>query len=478
MTPLLLDRGRHQDSIGFHKIHPIMDTPKPKSVKKNPYIGTRDFFPEDMRLRQWMFAIQRQVCTSYGYEEYSSPLLESLDLYLAKSSQEIVNEQMYQFEDRSGRDLAIRPEMTPTLARMISKRRREMPLPIRWFSIANFMRYERPGHGRLREFFQLNVDLLGVAGAAANVEMVRLILALLQAYGAQPDQFVIRYSDRRLLGSYLDISLDHRSNGEDLQRISRVIDKRNKLTKADFDALLKENCSSSKQEQQIKQFFTIQKEDLKVLGETGKIDRQAAQELAEFELILGQGSGHNPNLIFDPSLMRGFDYYTGFIFEVYDCHPQNSNRALLGGGRYDRLLDLFDSKVEPMPAVGFGMGDVGLENFLIQHALVPSHLQASQGVFIVLMSEELRNECEKLSEELRNQGVPIVEQMLYPTRKLGQQFSLAQKKGRRFVIVIGTEELSNQEVTIKDLDSGSQEKILRNNIANYIKEKRKVSSLT
>ena len=293
-------------------------------IKKKPYIGTRDFFPNAMRLRQWMFDMQRRVCVSYGYQEYSSPLLEPLELYLAKTSQEIVNEQAYRFQDRGERDMVIRPEMTPSLARMVSQCRRETPLPIRWFSIANFMRYERPGHGRLREFFQLNVDLLGLAGAAANAEILRLVRDLFRAYGAKLDQFVIRYSDRRLLASYL--GLDERS--EELQKISRFIDKRNKLKKEEFAALLKENCSSPEQERQIQQFFQIKKEDLKELGEKNKIHSGAAKELVELEALLGQA---DKGLVFDPSLMRGFDYYTGFIFEAYDRHPQNA-RALLGGG--------------------------------------------------------------------------------------------------------------------------------------------------
>ena len=431
----------------------------PKLSRKS-YIGTRDFFPPEMRLQRWLFETQRKVCRSYGYEEYSAPLLESLELYRAKSSEEILNEQVYSFSDRGGRELAIRPEMTPGLARMISLCQRELPKPVRWFSIANFMRYERPGHGRLREFFQLNVDLLGSPGPPGNAEILSLAVDILTAYGAQPGQFQIRYSDRRLLESYLNIKEAAR-----LRSISRVIDKRAKLSPTEFDKLLEENCSGAEEIARLKKFLSLSKAELRELGLSNQIDKQALTELGELEAIL-QKQAYKEAMLFDPTLVRGFDYYTGFIFEIYDCNPRN-HRALLGGGRYDRLLELLGA--EAMPAVGFGMGDVTLEHFLRDHGHIPQELEAPQGVFLVLMKEELRADCLRLAQELRSQGIPV-EQALEPTRKLGRQFEIAQKKRRRFAAILGEEELEKGSVSVKDLSSGKQEQIPRKELGAYFKK--------
>ena len=447
-----------------------MPTSPKKSSKfsAKSYIGTRDFFPQEMRLQRWLFETQRSLCRSYGYEEYASPLLESMDLYRSKSSEEIVNEQVYSFTDRGRRELAIRPEMTPSLARMISSRQRELPRPVRWFSIANFMRYERPGHGRLREFFQLNVDLLGASGASGNAEILSLAADILTAYGAKTDEFQIRYNDRRLLESYLNIEENKDSL---IRRISRVIDKRAKLSATEFDKLLEESFFDLGKEKErlkkrLKKFLSLSKKDMEELGRSKKIDAQALGELSELESIL-RNSSCKDALCFDPGLVRGFDYYTGFVFEIYDCDPKNS-RSILGGGRYDGLLELLG--VEPMPAVGFGLGDVTLEHFLRTHGHIPKELEASEtGLFLVLMSEELKEECFLLAQELRSQGI-AVEQALEPTRKLGRQFEIAQKKGRRFALILGEEELARGVVSVKNLSDGKQEKIARKNVGDYFKK--------
>ena len=436
-------------------------------LSRRSYIGTRDLFPPEMRLQRWLFETQRGLCHRYGYEEYAAPLLESLDLYRAKSSEEIVKEQLYSFLDRGERELAIRPEMTPSLARMVSLRQRELPRPIRWFSIANFMRYERPGHGRLREFFQLNVDLLGTPGAPGNAEVLSLAADILAAYGAQPGQFQIRYSDRRLLESYLGIK-----DPEHLRSISRIIDKRAKLSPAEFDKLLEESYSVSagnnktKEIERLKKFLSLSnRRELEELGSAGQVDPKALAELTELESLL-KGQSYKDALLFDPTLVRGFDYYTGFIFEIYDSNPKN-RRSLLGGGRYDRLLELLG--VDPMPAVGFGMGDVTLEQFLRTHGLIPPELEAAQGVFLVLMQAELREECFRLGQELRSQGIPV-EQALDPSPKLGRQFEIAQKKGRRFAAILGSEELEKGSVSVKDLSSGKQEEVPRKQLGAYFKK--------
>ena len=440
---------------------------------KQSYKGTRDFFPEETRFRNYLFEIQRNICKLYGYKEYAAPLLELVDLYRNKSSSEIVNEQIYSFEDRGGREVAIRPEMTPSLARMIKIRQRELSKPIRWFSIANFMRYERPGHGRLREFFQLNVDLFGSSGVSANAEVLSLAIDILLAYGAKPKEFIIRYSDRRLLYSYLNQgklaevkNLDDPKKTEHLRQISRVLDKRDKLSPTEFENMLKEHCSNSKEMEQVQSFFSLSKADIQSLAsKKGQIDPTATAELFELENILGE-QFPNHSFIFDPSLSRGFDYYTSFIFEIYDSDPKNK-RSLFGGGRYDHLLEVFGGTA--MPAVGFGLGDLTLENFLRSHNHIPNHINEAKGIFLALHNDNLKKDCRHLAQNLRRAGIPV-EQSLESSSKFGRQFEIAQKKNMRFVIILGEEELSKKIIKVKDLLSGKQEAVPHKDIINYFKK--------
>ncbi len=416
------------------------------ALSTKPYIGSRDFFPEDMRFRNWMFDVQRRTAQSYGYLEYGAPILEPLDLYRAKSSEEIVSEQLYRFVDRGEREVAIRPELTPTLARMVASRLQEEPRPVRWFNIGNFMRYERPGRGRLREFFQLNVDLLGSANAAADAEVLTLGADILRAYGANESQFQIRYSDRRLLDSYFKTAAP-----EKRRSLGRLIDKRDKTPPAEFQALLEAECDDPALVKRVYQLFELKLADLAGLASAGEIDPAAAEFLLGLDRDLAR-LGYADCAAFDPTIMRGFDYYTGFIFEIYDLHPEN-NRALFGGGRYDRLLGLFGK--EEIPAVGFGMGDVTLENFLRVHDLVPPALHGRQGVFVALMSEEVRSAASELARDLRAAGLTC-EMALEPAKKIGKQFELADRKGRRYVALLGPDEVARGVLRVKDLESGEQ----------------------
>ncbi|MCB1321599.1 MAG: histidine--tRNA ligase, partial [Leptospiraceae bacterium] len=388
------------------------------ALSTKPYIGSRDFFPDDMNFRNWMFGVQRDWCRLYGYQEYAAPLIEPIELYRAKSSEEIVNEQVYRFIDRGEREVAIRPELTPTLARMAAQRLQDIPRPLRWFNVGNFMRYERPGRGRLREFYQLNVDLLGSNSAMADAEVLMLAVDILRAYGAGPEQFLVRYSDRRLLESYFsELSSDA------LRKVSRAIDKREKIKPEEFEQLLSEACPDTALRSRVPGFLELTVDDLQNAAEQGELDPEAAERIRGIRDIL-QSRGYADELRFDPGIVRGFDYYTGFIFEIYDLHPEN-NRALFGGGRYDRLVGLFGK--EDIPAVGFGMGDVTLENFIRTHNLVPAALQASEGVYLTLMSDELKDATLQLAMELRAAGIEC-EAALEPTKKFGKQFELADRK--------------------------------------------------
>ncbi len=430
------------------------------AVSVKPYIGSRDFYPDSITFRNWMFGVQAEVCRRYGYEEYAAPLLEPLDLYRAKSSEEIVSDQLYRFTDRGEREVAIRPELTPTLARMVAARLQELPRPIRWFNIGNFMRYERPGRGRLREFFQLNVDMLGPDNAAADAEILMLALDILSGYRADASMFEVRYSDRRLLEAFFE-----GYDSEKVRAISRIIDKRDKIKAEEFQGLLANEFQGTPDDAsagiaKVEELLALTNDELaQRAGDSGGFGEVAAR-LADFRAFM-DGQGYGDALRFDPSIVRGFDYYTGFIFEIYDRDPEN-NRALFGGGRYNKLVGLFGKN--EIPAVGFGMGDVTLENFIRSHDLTPAALGEPAGVFVALMADELLPETAKLAGELRKAGVDV-ELSLEVTKKFGKQFELAEKKSRRFVLILGESELANGLVRVKDLKSGEQDDVPRADVA-------------
>ena len=427
------------------------------AVSTKPSLGTRDFFPEDTSFRNWMFGVQRDVCRRFAYEEYAAPIVEPLELYLAKSSEEIVSEQMYRFKDRGDRDVAIRPELTPSLARMVASRAQSLPRPIRWFNIGNFMRYERPGRGRLREFYQLNVDLLGSEHAAADVEILMLALDVLRGYGAGPEHFEVRFSDRRLLGA----AFPGRSP-EALRALSRLVDRRDKMKAEEFENLLDAELRGPEERSELEDLFNWSIDDL--AGRSAGLD-SVAESLGFIQSQL-KTHGYQDSVRFDPGIVRGFDYYTGFVFEIYDRDPEN-RRALFGGGRYDRLVGLFGK--EDMPAVGFGMGDVTLENFIRTHDLVPKDLAQPEGIFLALMSDDLREASMRVGLQLRAAGLSA-EFSLEATRKFGRQLELASKKNRRFVVILGESELAAGQVTVKDLVGGKQETLPGDNLIAYLKE--------
>ena len=345
---------------------------KINKISLNPYIGTRDFYPDEFKIRNWFFNKIKNICELYGYEEYGTPLLEPLELYLSKTSDEIVNEQIYSFNDRSDRKVAIRPEMTPSLARIVAKKQRELIYPLRLFSLGNFMRYERPGHGRLREFYQLNVDLLGVQNILSNAEIAIIAIDILRTFGANENHFKFIFSDRRLLGSYLKTD-----DLEYLRKLSRIIDKKDKLSSKDFEEQLSQNVKNKNELKDILLLFELSLNDIINLGKQNKIDEVITSELEQF-IKLMEERNFLKYIEFGPTLMRGFDYYTDFIFEIYDKNPENK-RALFGGGAYNNLLKLYSGN--ELSAIGFGMGDLTLQNFLETHNLIDINLNKPQGIF-------------------------------------------------------------------------------------------------
>lgn len=440
------------------------------AAKFRSYPGTRDFYPREMQFRNWMFHIQRRVCELHGYVEYQAPILESTDLYRAKSSEEIVNEQLYTFLDRGDREVSVRPEMTPTLARMAVDRPAAEVLPLRWFSIGNFMRYERPGRGRLREFYQLNVDLLGPKGPAADAEIVTIAVDLMKGYGADETMFVVRASDRRLLDLWL-----HIEDREQLRRIGRLIDKKDKIGEDAFAGELAKECDDPVLEARVHAFLALDNTSLErepadlarasgLAGEDAAALVEVFAHLRELRRLL-HATGADKSFVFDPAIVRGFDYYTGLVFEIYDMNPEN-RRAIFGGGRYDRLLGQFGK--EEVPAIGFGMGDVTLEHFIDGHGLraIPDLIP---GAYLTLMNDSLVAENAALAAELRARGIRV-ECSMESTKKFGRQLELAEKKGFDFALISGEDELAAGIVSVKNLKTGEQSKVPSKDLADFLRK--------
>ncbi|MCT8334420.1 histidine--tRNA ligase [Leptospira sp. 85282-16] len=418
---------------------------KEQKLTTENYKGTRDFYPEDMRLRNYLFSVMKDVVRSYGYEEYDGPMVESLDLYRAKTGEEIVGKQIYNFIDKGDREVAIRPEMTPTVARMVAKKLRDLPRPIRWFSIPNLWRYEQPGHGRLREHWQLNVDMFGVTSQRAELEILSLACDILFAFGAPRNSFKVTISHRSLLDEFLLDGLKVSAN--QAHEVSKILDKKNKITEEEYTNLVSKTIPNDPTAvSKINLFLAATTESLDQIPGIKEETRNTIQTLfGDLKTI-----GLEDIVIFDPSVVRGFDYYTGFIFEIFDTSPQNK-RSLYGGGRYDNLIGLFSN--EELSGIGFGLGDVTLQNFLTAHNLLPKFDNDST-VYIPLLDESSFSENHNFAKELRKEK--IATEVSLVSQKMGKQLSYAEKKGYRWILLRGEDEIKAGTVTLKDMASRNQ----------------------
>ncbi|MCL2451486.1 histidine--tRNA ligase [Candidatus Saccharibacteria bacterium] len=408
------------------------------------YKGARDIYPEDMRLRRYIFDTWARVVERFGYEKYDAPLLEPLEIYTAKSGEEIVNDQTYTFVDRGERKVTIRPEMTPSIARMVAARRQEIALPARLYSIANFMRYERPQKGREREFWQLNVDLFGASGIAADIEMIAIADAILREFGADESMFTIRLNDRRLtdyiMREYLGLD-----EGQAAAMI-KLLDRRNKMPKEAFDEAAQEIFARTELAKLEKLNQLLQAPSLQEMP--AEIRQSGLTK--DLEELLGQLESRGVTAQFDPRLMRGFDYYTGIVFEVFDRNPEN-NRAMFGGGRYDGLVGLFG--VEDLPVVGFAPGETTTIEFLRAWNLVPELKPATDLVLIPLGNVDVQSVVDELRAAKINVAVDFTD------RKIDKKIRTAVKSGVSYVLFIGEDELAEQKYTLKNLATGEQENL-------------------
>jgi histidyl-tRNA synthetase len=417
------------------------------SLSTQPYKGTRDYYPEQKRLQNYIFNTWRTVVERFGYEEYGAPILEPLEIYAAKSGQELVNDQTYVFTDRGDRTVAIRPEMTPTISRMIAGRRQEMAYPARLYSIANFMRYERPQRGREREFWQLNVDLFGVDGIAADVEIITIADTILKAFGATDSDYVIRVNNRNFIHFMMAqyFGLDIVASGQ----LTKLFDRRGKITEQDFEeqATLILGDAAEDQLPNIKQIL-----DAKSIDQLPE-ELQASTSLDEIKAVFASLEKQGvTSAVFDATLMRGLDYYTGTVFEAFDTHPDN-NRSLFGGGRYDGLVGMFGA--EPLSAVGMAPGNTMIENFLAVHDLLPED-HSRTDVYIAVAGEALDG-ARTVASQLRSQGIKV--EVDISGRKLDKQIKTAVKKKISRVLFVGDQELAEEVFTLKNLSTETEEKL-------------------
>lgn len=414
---------------------------KNMSLSTQPYKGARDFYPEEMRLRKYIFDTIRRVVESFGYHEYDAPLLEPFEIYAAKSGDEIVNEQLYSFEDRGGRKVAIRPEMTPSVSRLVAGRRQELHYPLRLYSIPNLWRYERPQRGRLREHYQLNVDIFGVEGPEADAEIMQVADVILKSFGAKPDMYKINVNSRRAMVEAMN---SFGLSEAELKAAYKLVDKMPKMEPSDFDKLLAEQVGEEKASK-LREY----------LGSDQPPDN--VQKILDILRAAGVTSA-----VYEPSVVRGIEYYTDIVFEVFDTDPQNA-RALFGGGRYDGLVAVFG--VEPLPVVGFGMGDVSLTNFLETHGLVPS-LKPESDVIVVLVGD-VHQKAQPVLAELRGKGLNLA--VDFSGRRIDTQIKNAVKSGVRHLLFLGEKELDSGEFTLRDLETGEEKHLNQDQVADSLK---------
>jgi len=415
-------------------------------LSTQPYKGARDFYPQDMQVENYIFDTWKKVCRSFGFEEYNFPIIEPFEIFASKTGEEIVNEQLYSFEDKGGRKIAIRPELTPGTVRMIAQKYKETPQPIKWFMIGNNWRYEKPQTGRGREFYQLEANTFGLPGVEADFEIFQLIIAIMQAFGAKEEMYQIKVSDRRLVNALLNDVL--RLNLEVQSKIRRLMDKREKLSREDFTASLADLGLDESQIKEVEQFVSSDLESLNVPK-----DNPGYQSLQKLFGYL-KAVGVNGLVGFDASIIRGFDYSDGLVYEVFDNNP-NNRRSIFGGERFDKLINIFGDY--ELSSTGFAMGDYTLLEFLKGWNLLPQFQSEIDYLVAVWPSNDRKYLIKSLevADQLRKQGKNVI-CWLDTNTKLEKQLKYADKKGIPQVVIIGEEELQKGTVTIKSLKTGEQ----------------------
>lgn len=423
-----------------------------KSLSNQEPKGTRDWLPEEFAIRKYIFDTWRRVCRRYGFEEYLTPLVESAEIYRAKSGEDIGGKELVTFEDLGGRELCIRPEMTPSVTRLVTKIYAASPKPIKLFSIANFMRNEKPQRGRNREFWQLNCDIFGSDSLAADRETLQLALDIMLEFDPPQGSFIMHLSNRKLIDGMLELSGAGKLDKDKKNLVVRTLDKWSKLKEKEIEERLQDAGLEAAARQVIASFMTSSSlEDLSDRLPELK-DNAGLREISELLSQL-QGLGYGDYVEFNPAVIRGFDYYDGTVFEVFDKNPEN-NRAMFGGGRYNGLADIFGNA--NFPAVGFAPGDETTRLFLESWGLLEKIAAAQpERYYLPLLESDLTDGTDRLARVLRGQGKEVVSGL--EEQKVGKALEFANKKGIGKVVIYGSDEAASGVYKIKDMASGREE---------------------
>ena len=414
------------------------------TLSLRPPKWTVDRFPQEYKLRSAIFSIRREACTSFGYEEYLGPIVEYADIYRAKSGEDVGWSELTIITDRAGRELALRPEMTPTVTRMIASQYTQLPKPIRYFSIANFFRNERPQRGRNREFRQLNFDCFGSDSLYADIEVIQLWIEIMLGYGAPKWSFIVYLNDRTMIDKFLQNTVW--LNPEQKKEAIRTMDKWDKITPEVFTQTLVDKWLQTNQVQQLIQFLS--NDSIESLGGDWAQLAQVYKQLCNL--------GYEEYIQFKGSLMRWFDYYDGVVFEFFDTHPDN-NRAMFGWGRYNGLASIFG--VQSFPAVGAAPGDEPAKLFVESRWLVDkliSRFDKTIHYYIPVIDNSLQSHIQIIANQLRKQIQYWSVITSLETKRLGKAIEFANKQGYDYVVICGEQEYQQWIYKIKNLSTGEE----------------------
>ena len=413
-------------------------------IDLQPVKGTRDFFPDEMRLRNWLFEVWRNVSEQAGFEEYDTCVLEHEELYVRKTGDEI-SKQLYSFEDKGGRRLSLRPEMTPSLARLVLQQEKSLSFPIKWFSMPQCFRYERMTKGRRREHFQWNADIIGQHEVVAEAEILILLIAACESMGLSTNDFRVFINDRRILNAILSqINVPQVLHSE----VMVIMDKRDKIPPEALSKMLEAMRMTTKQVGQLNEYLS--KSDLEELRENLK-NTEGIEELQHLMKLM-ETAGYKNYLQFDISIVRGLSYYTGAVFEVNS--PEKQHRAICGGGRYDSLLSTYGG--ETVPAVGFGFGDVVVLDVLKELKRFPELPRKLDYTIIPFANEQIGTAL-KIAAELRLQGSTV--DCNFSMKKMKKMMQQAHESGAAKAILLFPDELSDDKVVIRDMQLHEQKPI-------------------
>ena len=413
-------------------------------IDLQPVKGTRDFFPDEMRLRNWLFEVWRNVSEQAGFEEYDTCVLEHEELYVRKTGDEI-SKQLYSFEDKGGRRLSLRPEMTPSLARLVLQQEKSLSFPIKWFSMPQCFRYERMTKGRRREHFQWNADIIGQHEVVAEAEILMLLISACESMGLSTNDFRVFINDRRILNAILSqINVPQVLHSE----VMVIMDKRDKISPESLSKMLEEMRMTTKQVGQLNEYLS--KSDLEELRENLK-NTEGIEELQHLMKLM-ETAGYKNYLQFDISIVRGLSYYTGAVFEVNS--PEKQHRAICGGGRYDSLLSTYGG--ETVPAVGFGFGDVVVLDVLKELERFPELPRKLDYTIIPFANEQIGTAL-KIAAELRLQGSTV--DCNFSMKKMKKMMQQAHESGAAKAILLFPDELSDDKVVIRDMQLHEQKPV-------------------